>query len=326
MHVDAQGLRERLRLPHRTRLHDPEQRLPRPVAVEAEARGRRAVARGQGELLGPLRVVGVALAGPLGSAAVAREDLLDPERGPLGDLRHLLGAGLSQGVEHERRARISAHVDAIEHEHVEVDIEPQGGVSALDHAHRSRQRLLPRAQVERPLRAVLQTAGELHDERVEHLGAQLPVVAAEDPQPPRERAHPLSHGDLWEDSLHEAERRIRHAPAKARWAESSPFAAESDEPLQAAPVARDAHAARFQAAAAQIVLDLAHHETRQPAGLLGALAKRGPVRLDRPVEHRLFGTVALVAPLGVVVRESALSHGRADSGRVVPACASPASW
>ena len=94
---------------------------------------------------------------------------------------------------------------------------------------------------------------------------------------------------------------------------------------EAAPLAPDAHAAVLEQAAPQVLLDLAHDEARQSAGLLGALAKRGPVRLDRPVEHRLFGAVALVAPLGVVLRGSALSHGRAGSGRVVPACASPAS-
>jgi hypothetical protein len=42
-------------------------------------------------------------------------------------------------------------------------------------------------------------------------------------------------------------------------------------------------------------LDLAHHEFRQAALLLGPLAKRGPVPLDAPVQRRLFGPAADVA-------------------------------
>jgi hypothetical protein len=195
--------------------------------------------------------------------------------------------------------------------------------------------------------ASLVRATDKGDEGLEHLGAESLVVAQEHAQPPRQRADPLADRHLGDDLSGEMQRGVRHAAAEARRAESSALAAERDEPLEpewtestkwtesrevygakrreAAPLAPDAHAAVLQAAAAQVLLDLAHDEARQSAGLLGALAKRGPVRLDRPVEHRLFGAVALVAPLGVVVRESALSHGRAGSGRVVPACASPAS-
>ena len=103
--------------------------------------------------------MGVALARAVECATLAREDLLDAQRGPLGNLCDLLGGGLSQGVEHERASRIFAGVDAVQSDDVDVDVEPQRRVSALNDAHGSGERLLQRTQVERALRAVLQRAG-----------------------------------------------------------------------------------------------------------------------------------------------------------------------
>ena len=47
------------------------------------------------------------------------------------------------------------------------------------------------------------------------------------------------------------------------------------------------------------------------------------MRVERAVEHRVLGTVALVAAVCRDVKRRALSHGRPPRGRVVPTRASP---
>jgi len=69
-----------------------------------------------------------------------------------------------------------------------MDIKSERRVSALDDAHRTGERTGCRRQPEERLRAALVRAAELHDECVEHVGAEPLVVAAEGAQPPRERS------------------------------------------------------------------------------------------------------------------------------------------
>ena len=64
--------------------------------------------------------------------------------------------------------------------------------------------------------------------------------------------------------------------------------------LEPTLLAGGAHAAVLEQTAAQVLVDLAHHEARQSASRLGALLELVPVRRDGAVEHRLLGTVALV--------------------------------
>jgi hypothetical protein len=59
----------------------------------------------------------------------------------------------------------------------------------------------------------------------------------------------------------------------------------------AASVAVDANAAVLEQTAAQVLVDLAHHEARQSASRLGALLELARVRRDGTVEHRLLGTM-----------------------------------
>ena len=117
-----------------------------------------------------------------------------------------------------------------------------------------------------------------------------------------------------------AMRRPRHEGQKPRRLQLN--ATSRSKPQRAHPT-RTQPCSRIPAT--QVLLDLAHHEARQPAGLLGSLAERRPVRVDRAVEHRFFAAVALVVrPVCRVVERCALSHGRTAQGRVVPARASPA--
>ena len=97
------------------------------------------------------------------------------------------------------------------------------------------------------------------------------------------------------------------------------FARKGDEVLEAASLAADAHAAVFEQAAAQVFLDLAHHEARQSASLMSALFELAPVRCDGAVEHRLFGPMALVgAAGGRGAARGVLRHGGTTRGSSVP--------
>ena len=69
--------------------------------------------------------MGVEIAGAVEGAAMALEDLLHAERGPLGDVSHFVDGRGRQRVEHEHRGGLFAHVHAVQCEHMEMDVEPQ---------------------------------------------------------------------------------------------------------------------------------------------------------------------------------------------------------
>jgi len=80
VHVDAVALAHALRLAGACRAFDTQQRLARPIAREAVARGGRAAEHCERELLA-VGLLGVALADAVARAAVAREGLLDASCG-----------------------------------------------------------------------------------------------------------------------------------------------------------------------------------------------------------------------------------------------------
>jgi hypothetical protein len=51
----------------------------------------------------------------------------------------------------------------------------------------------------------------------------------------------------------------------------------------------------LEPAAPQVLLELSHHESRQPTGLFRALLELRPVPLDRLVQDRQLGLVPAVA-------------------------------
>ncbi len=69
-------------------------------------------------------------------------------------------------------------------------------------------------------------------EGVEHRRAELPVVAAENTQSPRERADPLPHRHFGEHLLDHVQRRVRHASTETGGAESAAFTRKRDKPLE----------------------------------------------------------------------------------------------
>src|SRR5690606_33104364 len=80
-------------------------------------------------------------------------------------------------------------------------------------------------------------------------------------------------------------------------------------------------AARLETATIEVLFELGHHELRQPAALFHARSKRRPVRRDRLIQHRLFGTAPLV-PVGTsgmgtrLMRSGRLGHPLGKANRV----------
>jgi hypothetical protein len=62
-----------------------------------------------------------------------------------------------------------------------------------------------------------------------------------------------------------------------------------------APPADKVNATGIEATALEVGIELLDDESRQPAGLLGALAEGGPVLGHRLVQHGVFGPAASVA-------------------------------
>ena len=77
-------------------------------------------------------------------------------------------------------------VDTIQSQQVEVDIEPERGVYALDYRHGASVSLLDATEAKRSFGAPLQGVHDLTRKGPQDFGAQLPVVAEQGPQAPRD--------------------------------------------------------------------------------------------------------------------------------------------
>src|SRR5690606_13310208 len=95
-----------------------------------------------------------------------------------------------------------------------------------------------------------------------YLGAQLPVVAEQRAQAPRQRPDPVADGHGGQHALFEVHRRECHAPAHARGAESAAFTAEREKLAQAAAPADQVQAAVLETTAAKVGFEFADDESQ----------------------------------------------------------------
>jgi hypothetical protein len=136
--------------------------------------------------------------------------------------------------------------------------------AALDEGDRTEQRVLDRAQAKLRLRSATKRATQRDDERGEHVGAQLPVVAHRVAQPPRQRADPLTNRDLREHLVDEVGRDVSHTPTRAWRAESAFFARMRHDRRLAAAAASKVGEAMLEDAAAQVCLELLTTKSGKP--------------------------------------------------------------
>ena len=105
----------------------------------------------------------------------------------------------------------------------------------------------------------------------------------------------MTHGDARQHLLLHVDGGVRHAAPEAGGAKSTAFAGESYELRVAAAAANEVQAACGQEPAAQILLELAHHELRETAMLGEIFQHLRPMGLHGLVEHASFGSSARAA-------------------------------
>jgi len=105
----------------------------------------------------------------------------------------------------------------------------------------------------------------------------------------------VTHGYAGQHLLLRVDSGVGHASPQAGGAKAAALAGESYELRVAAATANEVQAARGQEPAAQILLELAHHELRETAMLGEIFQQLRPMGLHGLVEHALFGPSASVA-------------------------------
>ncbi|KIG15355.1 hypothetical protein DB30_05687 [Enhygromyxa salina] len=118
---------------------------------------------------------------------IANKHTAESRVGPPRNLGDLLAGGGAERVE-TQLALVVPHVHAVKYEAMKVHVEPQRGVGALDEGDRTEPRVFDRTQAKLRLRSATKRATQRDDERVEHVSAQLSVVAHRVGQPPWQRA------------------------------------------------------------------------------------------------------------------------------------------
>jgi hypothetical protein len=116
---------------------------------------------------------------------VGTENFLDAPGGAARDLRDLGARRCWERTERELAALVITNVDAVQGEHVGMDIQPQSGISTLNGRHASRLRIDNALEPERVLGTKPERTAELFDERADDFGAEFSVIAQQRAQAPR---------------------------------------------------------------------------------------------------------------------------------------------
>ena len=95
------------------------------------------------------------------------------------------------------------------------------------------------------------------------------------------------------------------------WTESQSVLPRDDQ-IFAARAAPQVYQPSLELPAVEILLELAHHELRQPAGLVRALEQRRPVRAQHAVKNGVLGTTPHIAVRAGRVSVRGVSNGCGD--------------
>jgi len=108
--------------------------------------------------------------------------------------------------------------------------------------------------------------------------------------------HPLAHRGLGQDLIDQQRGAFGHAPRAAAGAEATALATEGDQMFAVAGLAAHAEKAVFEAAAFEVILELALDILWQRCAVRGhPVSERGVVRVDELVEESVFRPVAFIA-------------------------------
>ena len=178
---------------------------------------------------------------------------------------------------------------------MEVHVEPEGAVSSLHSRDGAGMGVGNAWEVEKGFGSFAERTVELVREGTHNLRREDAVIAEQRAQAPGQGANPVTHGYAGQHLLLRVDSGVGHASPQAGGAKAAALAGESYELRVAAATANEVQAARGQEPAAQILLELAHHELRKATMLGEVFQHLGPMGLDGLVEHALFGPSARVA-------------------------------
>ena len=142
-------------------------------------------------------------------------------------------------------------------------------------------RLRPRA---------LERVEQRADEEGEHLAAQRRVARQCPAEPDGKRKRPLSVGRAGKHVVHQVCGDIAGAPGAAGGTHPAPLTGERDQQLVAASGAADAGEPVREHAAAEVLLQLAHHERGEPTPRRGLAQEVRERAADGDVKGRLLGS------------------------------------
>jgi len=196
-----------------------------------------------------------------GSGGELLDDALDVVRG-----------GCERLVEPDGAGGLVAEEGAVEHEHVEVRVQPQIRAETLEHGDGAC--LCPEASPRRgdtvPVGALDHTVGDAKD-----APSQVMPPGQEQAEVPGQGEDPLANGDLREDLVHHAGGERRHAPATARRTEAATLAGEGHEAVVVAGLAAKPGEARGGLAAPEVAHELPSNVGREPTPVEVRLGEEG---------------------------------------------------
>jgi hypothetical protein len=150
-------------------------------------------------------------------------------------------------------------VDAVDDEHVQVDVEVQRRAESLDEGDGSGAGAGAHAQSG----ATGEEGGDCPVDDGKDLGEDRGARREQEPQRVGERHHPLADRLLGQDVVDEMRGGLGHAACAAARAEAAAFATERHELLMPAGLALDAQESVFETPTLEVRLELFHDEVGQ---------------------------------------------------------------
>jgi len=261
--------------------------LSRFLAQELKVAGRSAVTRGESRVVGSEGLGGLKTPMPFEHAHQACMR-------PGGDLAEVFGARIPEGEE----SWLSRLVDdpcAVGDQAMKVRVQTGRGIEALNERDGSDLRVVNASEPAGALGLAAQEPHQRLDESLEDVGTKPAIKAYCRSDGKWQAANPLTMRNDRQDGLHQMGSHIGHPTTATRGAPRSALAGPRDHNLMAAVPAREACEPVFEYAAAQVLLELAHHETREAPCLVCALEKLVPVLLDDLVQEGILGATSGIA-------------------------------
>jgi hypothetical protein len=210
----------------------------------------------------------------------------------------LEGLCLRRANSTESRSVLLQGIDPIQNQHMQVDVQVQGGAEPLDQGNNSRSS----AAAGRESCPVGQISLDGANDDREAAAERVRSTGEQQAEWPGEAQDPLANGYFRKDMVDEVSRGLDHPPSAARRAEAPSLAGKRDQVFVAAAIALHAHETVLEPPAAQVILELAKHKAWQRVLVPLEIIPQGRQMLfDDGIERRVLWLMALVPVAGAKV-------------------------